>query len=56
MSSDKVFNIEDMLTLDMPFTSKMVTNHWVKEGRYTDKFYGGVATFGDMVFVEMNEF
>ena len=52
----KWFNIEDILTLDMPFTSKMVTNHWVKEGRHTDKFYGGVATFGDMVFVEMNEF
>ena len=52
----KWFNIEDILTLDMPFTSKMVTNHWVKEGRYTDKFYGGVATFDDMVFIEMNEF
>ena len=52
----KWFSIEDILTLDMPFTSKMVTNHWVEEGRYTDKFYGGVATFGDMVFVEMNEF
>ena len=52
----KWFSIEDILTLDMPFTSKKVTDHWVKEGRYTDKFYGGVATFGDMVFVEMNEF
>ena len=50
------FDIEEILTLDMPFTSKMVTNHWVKEGRYTDKFYGGVASFGEMIFVEMNEF
>ena len=52
----KWFSIEDILSLDMPFTSKKVTDHWVKEGRYTDKFYGGVATFNDMVFVEMNEF
>ena len=52
----KWFSIEDILSLDMPFTSKMVTNHWVKEGRYTDCFYGGVATDNDMVFLEMKEF
>lgn len=52
----KWFDIEEILSLDMPFTSKMVTNHWVKEGRYTDKFYGGVATDNDMVFLEMKEF
>ena len=52
----KWFSIEEILTLDMPFTSKMVTNHWVKEGRYTDCFYGGVATDNDMGFLEMKEF
>jgi 8-oxo-dGTP diphosphatase len=52
----KWFDIEEILTLDMPFTSKKVTDHWVKEGRYTDKFYGGVATDNDMVFLEMKEF
>lgn len=52
----KWFAFEDILSLDMPFTSKKVTEHWVKEGRYTDKFYGGVATDNDMVFLEMKEF
>ncbi len=52
----KWFDIEEILTLDMPFTSKKVTEHWVKEGRYTDCFYGGVATDNDMVFLEMKEF
>ena len=52
----KWFSIDEIHSLDMPFTSKMVTNHWVKEGRYTDKFYGGVATDNDMVFLEMKEF
>ena len=52
----KWFDIEEILTLDMPFTSKMVTNHWVKQGRYTNCFYGGVATDNDMVFLEMKEF
>ena len=50
------FDIEEILTLDMPFTSKKVTEHWVKAGRYTDCFYGGVATDNDMVFLEMKEF
>ena len=52
----KWFTAEEITALDMPFTSKMVTNHWLKEGRYTDKFYGGVATDNDMVFLEMKEF
>ena len=52
----KWFDTEEILSLDMPFTSKKVTEHWVKEGRYTDKFYGGVATDNDMVFLEMKEF
>ena len=52
----KWFDIEDMANLDMPFTSKMVTDHWAKEGRYTHCFYGGVATDNDMVFLEMKEF
>ena len=52
----KWFAFEDILSLDMPFTSKKVTEHWAKEGRYTDKFYGGVATDNDMVFLEMKEF
>lgn len=52
----KWFSIEEMVNLDMPFTSKMVTNHWIKEGRNTNCFYGGVATDNDMVFLEMKEF
>ncbi|MBQ6849942.1 MAG: NUDIX domain-containing protein [Oscillospiraceae bacterium] len=52
----KWFDIEEIVSLDMPFTSKMVTNHWVKEGRHTNCFYGGVATDNDMVFLEMKEF
>ena len=32
----KWFDIEEIVSLDMPFTSKMVTNHWVKEVRHTN--------------------
>lgn len=50
------FNINEITELEMPFTSHHVMRHWLKEGRYTDKFYAGICTDNDMVFLEMKEF
>ena len=52
----KWFDIEEIPTLEMPFTSHHVTRHWLKEGSHTDKFYAAVSTDNDMVFLEMKEF
>ena len=29
--------------LEMPFTAKFVMEHYVKEGRFTDQLYAGIA-------------
>lgn len=52
----KWFDIEEIPTLEMPFTSHHVTRHWLKEGRHTDKFYAAISTDNDMIFLEMKEF
>jgi len=52
----KWFDIEEIPTLDMPFTSFHVTRHWLKEGRHTDKFYAAISTDHAMTFLEMKEF
>ena len=50
------FRLDEIESLDMPFTSKYVTSHWLHTGRFTDVLYGGVATGEDMVFTELTEF
>ena len=52
----KWFDINKIPDLEMPFTSHHVTRHWLKEGRFNDKFYAAVSTDNDMVFLEMKEF
>ncbi|MBR5521212.1 MAG: NUDIX domain-containing protein [Oscillospiraceae bacterium] len=52
----KWFDISEIPALEMPFTSHHVTRHWLKEGRFNDKFYAAVSTDNDMVFLEMKEF
>lgn len=52
----KWFPLEEMKGLEMAFTSKQVTSHYLAEGRFTDKLYAGLSTEGKMVFVELTEF
>ena len=50
------FSLNEIADLKMPFTSKWVMDHYVKEGQYTDLFYAGVSTGSQMIFHELNEF
>lgn len=50
------FPLEDMPALEMAFTSKHVTNHYLAEGRFTDKLYAGLSTENHMEFIELTEF
>lgn len=52
----KWFRLDEIEVLDMPFTSKYVTSHWLRTGRFTDALYGGVATGEDMVFSKLTAF
>jgi len=52
----KWFDLDEISELDMPFTSKMVTEHYLKEGRFTDLLYAGISTNQKMVFHELDEF
>ena len=37
------FSLSEIGELEMPFTAKFVMEHYVKEGRFTDQLYAGVA-------------
>ncbi len=50
------FDLDQISTLDMPFTSKWVMNHYVKEGQFTHLFYAGVSSKDRMYFHELSEF
>ena len=50
------FRLDEIESLDMPLTSKFVTSHWLRTGRFTAALYGGVATGENMVFTELTEF
>ncbi len=50
VSYDKIYE------LDMPHTAKYVIDHYVKEGRYTNKLYTGVAVVNGLNFTELEEF
>ncbi len=52
----KWFELEELPSLKMPYTSEYVTKHYLETGRFTDKLYGGVADGKGMVFTEMPEF
>ena len=47
---------EQLMAVHMPHTAKYVIEHYLKEGRYTDKIYSGIAVKDGVVFTEMNEF
>ena len=39
----KWFSLSEIGELEMPFTAKVVMEHYVKEGRFTDQLYAGIA-------------
>ena len=51
----KWFSIEDLSSLEMPFTAKFVVEHYYAEGIKTDKLYVGLTTDGHVKFTELNE-
>lgn len=44
------------MTLEMPFTSKYVIEHYLNVGCKTDMIYGGIADGEKVIFTEMPEF
>lgn len=51
----KWFSLDDMLSLEMPFTAKYVMEHFYAIGRYTDKIYAGIANADEVVFLDLPE-
>ena len=52
----KWFDFDEISHLDMPFTSKMVTEHYLKEGKNNEMIYGGSGDGEKVVFTKMPEF
>ena len=47
---------EKVPELEMPVSAKHMILHYIKEGRFTDKLYGGITEETSTRFVEMKEF
>lgn len=52
----KWFPLSELTSLEMPFTSKYVIEHYLDVGCKTDMIYGGIADGEKVVFIEMPEF
>ena len=50
------FSLSELTSLEMPFTSKYVMEHYLNVGCKTDVIYGGIADGKEIVFTEMPEF
>ena len=50
------FDKADLKSLEMPFTSKYVIEHYIDIGNSNDMIYGGIANGDKVVFTEMPEF
>lgn len=50
------FSMSELTSLEMPFTSKYVIEHYLRVGCKTDMIYGGIADGEKVVFTEMPEF
>lgn len=51
----KWFSLDDISSLEMPFTAKYVMEHFCKGGRYSDKLYAGIANAEGVDFLELRE-
>lgn len=52
----KWFALDEINDLDMPYTAKYVVKHYVGNGRFNNKLYGGLATKEGIDFIELEEF
>ena len=52
----KWFSIDEINTLEMPFTAKHVMEHFCKEGYLTKTLYAGIASSDKVDFLELTEF
>ncbi|MDE6567604.1 MAG: NUDIX domain-containing protein [Lachnospiraceae bacterium] len=50
------FPLSELTSLEMPFTSKYVIEHYLNVGYKTEMIYGGIADGEKVVFTEMPEF
>lgn len=48
--------INDVLKREMPLTAKEVLRHYLSKGIHDNKLYAGVATEGQVVFKDLNDF
>ena len=51
----KWFSLDDMRSLEMPYTAKYVMEHFYTIGRYTDNLYAGIANIDGVVFLDLPE-
>ena len=51
----KWFSLDEIYSLEMPFTAKYVMEHFCKEGRFTDEVYVGVTTSEGVNFDVLQE-
>ncbi|MBQ3601798.1 MAG: NUDIX domain-containing protein [Lachnospiraceae bacterium] len=51
----KWFSLDEIYSLEMPFTAKYVMEHFCKEGRFTDEVYVGVTTSEGVKFDTLME-
>ena len=47
------FHLSQILELPMPFTARHMIDHYLTEGRYTDKLYGGIANNAGVTFLSL---
>lgn len=52
----KWFSVNDISSLEMPYTAKYVMEHYCTTGRFSDELYTGVANENGMEFIELPEF
>ena len=52
----KWFDKAELNSLDMPFTSKYVIEHYINTNDFDNKVYGGIADGEKVVFIELPEF
>ena len=51
----KWFALDEIYSLEMPFTAKGVVEHFCETGRFTDKLYAGVTNSEGVEFAELEE-
>ena len=51
----KWFEIDEISSLQMPFSARYMTEHFMTIGRYNDKIYMGAANDEGVVFSELTE-